>query len=47
MIIGYHLETDLAYVVRPVGKTRYQLRRTPAKNGQTFGVLYEVEFRLV
>ena len=29
VIIGYHPESDLAYVIRPVGKTRYQLRRTP------------------
>jgi hypothetical protein len=47
VIIGHHLETDVAYVVRPVGKTRYQLRRTPAKNGQSVGILYEADFRLV
>jgi len=46
VIIGYHLETDVAYVIRPVGKTRYQLRRTPAKNGQIIGIMYEQDFRL-
>jgi hypothetical protein len=33
-------------VIRPVGKTRYQLRRTPAKNGQIIGIMYEQDFRL-
>jgi hypothetical protein len=46
VIIGYHPETDIAYVIRPVGKTRYQLRRTPAKNGQVIGIMYEQDFRL-
>jgi hypothetical protein len=47
VIIGYHLESDIAYVVRPVGKTRYQLRRTPPKNGQTIGIMFEQDYRLV
>jgi hypothetical protein len=47
VIVGYHLETDVAYVIRPVGKTRYQLRRTPAKNGQIIGIMYEQDFRLI
>jgi len=46
VIIGYHPESDIAYVIRPVGKTRYQMRRTPAKNGQIIGIMYEQDFRL-
>jgi PD-(D/E)XK endonuclease len=46
VIIGYHLETDVAYVIRPVGKTRYQLRRTAPKNGQVIGIMYEQGYRL-
>jgi len=47
VIIGYHPETDVAYVIRPVGKTRYQLRRTPPKNNQLIGIMYEQDYRLV
>jgi PD-(D/E)XK endonuclease len=47
VIVGYHPETDVAYVIRPVGKTRYQLRRNPARNGQVIGIMYEADFRLV
>jgi hypothetical protein len=46
VIIGYHLQTDVAYVIRPVGKTRYQLRRTPARNGQSVGIMGEADFQL-
>jgi hypothetical protein len=46
VIIGYHQATDIAYVIRPVGKTRYQRRRTPAKNGQVIGIMYERDYRL-
>ena len=47
VIVGYHIETDTAYVIRPVGKTRYQLRRTPPKNGQIIGIMYQSDYRLV
>ena len=47
VIVGYHIESDLAYVIRPVGKTRYQLRRTPPRNNQIIGIMYEADFRLV
>jgi hypothetical protein len=47
VIVGYHIETDTAYVIRPVGKTRYQLRRTPPKNGQLIGIMFEADFRLM
>jgi hypothetical protein len=47
VIVGYHPESDLAYVIRPVGKTRYQLRRTPPRNNQIIGIMYEADFRLV
>lgn len=47
VIIGYHHDTDIAYVIRPVGKTRYQLRRTPSRNGQIIGIAYEQDYRLV
>lgn len=46
VIIGYHIESDIAYVMRPVGKQRYQLRRTPPKNNQIIGIMYERDFRL-
>jgi PD-(D/E)XK endonuclease len=46
VIIGYHPEMDIAYAVRPVGKTRYQLRRTPPKNGQLIGIMFEADYRL-
>jgi hypothetical protein len=47
VIIGYHPGLEMAYVVRPVGKTRYTLRKTTAKNGQVVGIMYEADFRLV
>jgi hypothetical protein len=47
VIVGYHPETDTAYVVRPVGKTRYQLRRAAPRNNQVIGIMYEADFRLV
>lgn len=46
VIVAYHHETAQAYVVRPVGKTRYQLRRTPPKNNQLIGIMYEQDYRL-
>jgi hypothetical protein len=46
VIVAYQRATDLAYVVRPVGKYGYQLRRTPPKNGQVIGIMYEQDFRL-
>jgi PD-(D/E)XK endonuclease len=46
VIIGFHPAGATAYVVRPVGKTLYTLRRTPAKNGQIVGIMYEQDFRL-
>jgi hypothetical protein len=46
VIIGYHPEMDIAYAVRPVGKTRCQLRRTPPKNGQLIGIMFEADYRL-
>ncbi|MBY3151225.1 hypothetical protein HFO56_02345 [Rhizobium laguerreae] len=46
VIVAYHRATDTAYVVRPVGKFAYQLRRTPPKNGQVIGIMYEHDFRL-
>jgi hypothetical protein len=46
VIIGYHPGLETAYVVRPVCKTRYTLRMSPAKNGQVIGVMYEPDFRL-
>lgn len=46
VIIGYHHDSDIAYVIRPMGKTRYQMRRTPPKNGQVIGIMYEQDFRL-
>ena len=46
VIIGYHPGLETAYVIRPVGKTRYTLRKTPAKNGQIIGIMYEADFRL-
>lgn len=46
VIVGYHIESDTAYVMRPVGKQRYQLRRTPPKNNQIIGIMYERDFRL-
>lgn len=47
VIIAYHHASDHAYVLRPVGKTRYQLRATAPKNGQVIGIMYEQDFRLV
>jgi hypothetical protein len=47
VIVGYNPESDLAYVIRPVGKTRYQLRRTPPRNNQIIGIMYEADFRFV
>ncbi len=41
VIIGYHPDTEIAYAVRPVGKTRYKLRSTPPKNGQLIGIMFE------
>jgi hypothetical protein len=46
VIIGYHPGLEMAYVIRPVGKTRYTLRKNPAKNGQIIGIMYETDFRL-
>jgi hypothetical protein len=46
VIIGYHPGIAVAYVIRPVGKTRYTLRKQPAKNGQIIGVMHESDFRL-
>lgn len=46
VIVAYHRATDQAYVVRPVGKHRYYLRRKLPKNGQVIGILYEQDFRL-
>jgi len=46
VIIGYHPSLEMAYVIRPVGKTRYTLRKNPAKNGQIIGIMYETDFRL-
>ncbi len=46
VIIGFHPGLELAYVIRPVGKTRYTLRKNPAKNGQIIGIMYETDFRL-
>jgi PD-(D/E)XK nuclease superfamily protein len=46
VIIGYHPGLEMAYVIRPVGKTRYTLRKNPAKNGQIIGIMYESDFRL-
>ena len=45
VIMGFHPGLEMAYVVRPVGKTRYTFRRNPAKNGQVVGVMFEVDFR--
>ena len=47
VIVGYHPESDLAYVIRPVGKTRYQLRRAAPRNNQVIGIMYEADFRFV
>ena len=47
VIVGYHPASEQAYVVRPVGKKAYTLRRAPAKNGQVVGIMYEQDFRLV
>jgi hypothetical protein len=47
VIVGFYPATGTAYVVRPVGKTLYTLRRSPAKNGQIIGIMYEADFRLV
>jgi hypothetical protein len=41
-VIGY----QMAYVILPVGKTHYTLRKNPAKNGQIIGIMYEADFRL-
>ena len=38
VIIGYHPGLEMAYVIRSVGKTRYTLRKNPAKNGQIIGI---------
>jgi hypothetical protein len=46
VIVGYHPGLEMAYVIRPVGKTRYTLRKNPAKNGQIIGIMYETDFRL-
>jgi hypothetical protein len=46
VIIGFHPGLEMAYVIRPVGKTRYTLRKNPAKNGQIIGIMYETDFRL-
>jgi hypothetical protein len=46
VIIGYHPGLEMAYVIRPVGKTRYTLRKNPAKNGQIIGIMYEQDYRL-
>ena len=46
VIIGYHPGMEMAYAIRPVGKTRYTLRKQPAKNGQIIGIMYEADFRL-
>ena len=46
VIIGYHPGSETAYVIRPVGKTRYTLRTSPAKNGQTVGIMYALDFEL-
>jgi hypothetical protein len=46
VIIGYHPGSGNAYVVRPVGKTLYTLRRMPPKNGQLIGIMFEADYRL-
>jgi len=46
VIIGYHPGLEMAYAIRPVGKSRYTLRKSPAKNGQIVGIMYEADFRL-
>jgi len=46
VIIGYHGGLEMAYGVRPVGKSRYALRTSPAKNGQVIAIMYEADYRL-
>lgn len=47
VIVGYHPGLEIAYVIRPVGKTRYTLRVSPPKNGQAIGIMRAVDFELV
>ena len=44
VIIGYHPGLETAYAIRPVGKSRYTLRKNPAS--QIIGIMYEADYRL-